>query len=178
MLLCGAAICGAGVPEACAGDAALDPIAQAVVDSLASPPPSSPRQLLDAVIAAADVEAYGTALDYLGQLAREIEQAGDGQADLRADLGDRAGPGQLRRLERTLGVREPEVVPMLEKIRAASRLRLRDPGQIAQSIAALRDGSPATRAAATDRLGRAGIDALPALVELLQTTDEIGRAHV
>ena len=172
-LFCGAAVCG-GVPDAVAGDASLDPLAQAVVDSLAFPPPSSPRQLLDAAIAAADVEAYGTALDYLGQLVREIEQAGEGRADLLADLGDRAGPGAIRRLERTLGGHEPKVVPVLEAIREASRLRLRDPGQIAQSIAALRDGSPATRAAATDRLGRAGTDALPALVELLQTTDAEG----
>jgi hypothetical protein len=177
-LLCGGLLWGVGSPESVGGDAALDPLAQSIVDSLGYPPPSTPRKLLDAVIAAADVEAFGTSLDYLKQLVQQIEQAGEGRLDLLADLGDGVDPGALRRLERTLGAWEPSVLPVLQAMREASSLRLRDPRQLARAIADLRDGSHATRTAATDRLGRAGIDALPALVELLQTTDaEGGRAR-
>ena len=54
----------------------------------------------------------------------------------------------------------------------------RDPQELARAVDGLSSDSFAARAAATTQLGRAGVGALPALVELLQTDDaEGGRAR-
>lgn len=153
----------------------LDPLAQAVVDSLAYPPQTSPRQLLDAVLKTNDVEAFDASLGYFKQLVQTIADAGDGRAGLLADLGDRVDQGALRRLERTLGARDPEVLPVVQAILEAAALRRRDPQELARAIEDLRSDSYKTRLAATDRLGRTGIDALPALIDLLQSSDPAGK---
>lgn len=152
----------------------LDPLAQAIVDSLAWPPQTTPRQLLDAAIKTNDVEAFAASLGYFNQLVQAIADAGDGRAALLADLGDKADQGALLRLERTLGARVAEVPPVVQAIRDAAALRRRDPKELAQAIEDLRSDSFKTRAAATDRLGRTGVDALPALVDLLQSSDPAG----
>ena len=152
----------------------LDPLAQAIVDSLAWPPQTTPRQLLDAAMKTNDVEAFAASLGYFNQLVQAIADAGDGRAALLADLGDKADQGALLRLERTLGARVAEVPPVVQAIRDAAALRRRDPKELAQAIEDLRSDSFKTRAAATDRLGRTGVDALPALVDLLQSSDPAG----
>ena len=121
-----------------------------------------------------DVEAFAASLGYFNQLVQAIADAGDGRAALLADLGDKADQGALLRLERTLGARVAEVPPVVQAIRDAAALRRRDPKELAQAIEDLRSDSFKTRAAATDRLGRTGVDALPALVDLLQSSDPAG----
>lgn len=157
-----------------AGDAPLDPLAQAVVDAVSSPPPKTPRQLLDAAIRTNDVEAVEAALGYFKQLVQAIADAGEGRSELLADLGDRADPASLWRLERTLGPRDSDVLPAVQALHDAAAARRRDPKELARAIEDLRSDSPKARLAATDRLGRAGLDALPALVDLLQSTDPAG----
>jgi len=171
--LCGACAWAAG---AWADDRPLplDPLARAVVDAVAHPPPTTPRELLAAAARTAEVDADLAALGYFRQLVEKLEQAGDARGDLLADLGDTAEPGALQRLERLLGDREPAALPVVQAIREASSLRRRDPRELARAIEGLRSDSSATRAAATMHLGRAGIGALPVLVELLQTDDDAG----
>lgn len=158
----------------CALAHAADPLAQAVVDAVAVPPPKAPRHLLDAAIKTNDVEAFDASIGYWKQLVQSLADAGDGRNELLADLGDRVDPGVLKRLERTLGPRDPDVLPVVQAILEASALRRRDPKQLARAIEDLRSDSSQTRLAATERLGRAGLDALPALVDLLQSTDPEG----
>jgi len=148
-----------------------DPLAQAVIDSLAFPPRTTAPALLDAAIRAADVEAYDVAARYLSRLADLLEQAGDGRLDALADLGDTTAAASLRRLERLLGDRSEDVRPIAQAIREASRQRRRDPERLRRDADSLADESAANRAAAYERLAAAGIDALPVLVDLLQTED-------
>jgi CheY-like chemotaxis protein len=148
-----------------------DPLAQSVLDSLAFPPRTTPPSLLDAAIRAADVEAYDVAARYFSKLADLLEKAGDKRLDLLADLGDTADPASLRRLERVLGDRDEEVRPIVQAIRNAARERRRDPARLTQAGDDLSSDTPATRAAAFDQLARAGVDALPVLVNLLQSED-------
>lgn len=159
---------------ACAVAHGNDPLTQAVVDAVAVPPPKTPRQLLDAAIKTNDVEAFDASLGYWKQLVQSIADAGEGRNELLADLGDRSDPGALKRLERTLGPRDPDVLPVVQALFEAAALRRRDPKELARKIEDLRSDSPQTRLAATDRLGRTGLDALPALVDLLQSTDPEG----
>jgi len=158
----------------CAVAHAADPLAQAIVDAVAVPPPKTPRQLLDAAIKTNDVEAFDASIGYWKQLVQSLADAGDGRNELLADLGDRVDPGALKRLERTLGPRDPDVLPAVQAILEAAALRRRDPKELARAIEDLRSDSSQTRLAATDRLGRTGLDALPALVDLLQSTDPEG----
>ena len=148
-----------------------DPLAQSVLDSLAFPPRTTPAALLDAAIRAADVEAYDVATRYVSKLADAIEKSGDKRLDLLADLGDTADPASLRRLERVLGDRDDDVRPILQAMREASRLRRRDPDRLKRNADDLASEKPATRTAAFDQLARAGLDALPVLVDLLQSED-------
>jgi hypothetical protein len=145
-----------------------DPLAQSVLDSLAFPPRTTPPSLLDAAIRAADVEAYDVSARYLSALAGLLEKAGDKRFDLLADLGDTADPASLRRLERVLGDRDEDVRPIVQAMREAARERRRDPARLTQAGDDLSSDKPATRAAAFDQLARAGVDALPVLVNLLQ----------
>ena len=148
-----------------------DPLAQSVLDSLAFPPRTTPPALLDAAIRAADVEAYDVAARYFSKLADVLEKAGDKRPDLLADLGDTADPASLRRLERVLGDRDEDVRPIVQAMREAAQARRRDPARLSRNADDLSSDKPATRAAAFDQLARAGIDALPVLVDLLQTED-------
>lgn len=148
-----------------------DPLARAVLESLAFPPRTTPPDLLDAAVRAADVEAYDVAARYFSRLADLLEKAGDKRLDLLADLGDTADPASLRRLERVLGDRDEDVRPVAQAIREASRARRRDPARLKRDADDLASAKPATRTAAFDRLARTGIDALPVLVDLLQTDD-------
>ena len=148
-----------------------DPLAQSVIESLAFPPRTTPPALLDAAIRAADVEAYDVAARYFSKFADTLEKAGDKRLDLLADLGDIADPASLRRLERVLGDSDKDVRPIVQAMREASRERRRDPARLKRSADELANDKPATRAAAFDQLARAGVDALPVLVDLLQSED-------
>ena len=149
-----------------------DPLAQAVLNSLAFPPRTTPPALLDAAIRAADVDAYDVACRYFSRLAELLEKAGDARLDLLADLGDAADPASLRRLERVLGEHDETVRPIVQAIREAARERRRDPARLKRDADDLASNSAATRAAAAERLARAGVDALPVLVDLLQRDDD------
>ena len=148
-----------------------DPLAQAVIESLAFPPRTTPPALLDAAIRSADVEAYDVAARYFSKFADALEKSGDKRLDLLADLGDTADPASLRRLERVLGDRDEDVRPVVQAMREASRERRRDPGRLKRAADELASDKPATRATAFDQLARAGVDALPVLVDLLQSED-------
>ena len=163
-----------GLPPARAEDESalrLDPLAQAVIHSLAFPPRTTPSALLDAAIRAADVEAYDISSRYFTRVVDLLEKAGDNRLDLLADLGDSTDAGSLQRLERVLGDRNEDVRPIVQAIRAAARERRRDPTRLKRDADDLASDTAATRAAACDRLARAGVDALPVLVDLLQTQD-------
>ena len=149
----------------------LDPLQQAVVESLAAAARETPAELLDAAIRAADVEAAGAAQEWFGRLMAALEQAGEGRLDLLADLGDTTDAAALSRLEHLLRAREPAVTKAVAAIREAARLRRRDPQRLSAAAEALASPSAATRLAAADELARARIDALPALVPILQSHD-------
>ena len=162
------------VPPARAADESslrLDPLAQSVIQSLAFPPRTTPPALLDAAIRAADVEAYDVAASYFTRVVDLLEKAGDNRLDLLADLGDSTDAGGLQRLERVLGERDADVRPIVQAIRAAARERRRDPARLKRDADDLASDTFATRAAACDRLTRTGVDALPVLIDLLQTED-------
>ena len=158
---------------ACAADQGPrpDPLAQSVLDSLAFPPRTTPPALLDAAIRAADVEAYDVAARYFSTLVDLLEKAGDKRLDLLADLGDTADPASIRRLERVIGDRDEDVRPIVQAIREAARERRRDPARLKRAADDLSSDTSTTRAAAFDQLARAGVDALPVLVDLLQSED-------
>ena len=149
----------------------LDPLQQAVVESLAAAARETPAELLDAAIRAADVEAAGAAQEWFGRLMAALEQAGEGRLDLLADLGDTTDAAALSRLEHLLRAREPAVTKAVAAIREAARLRRRDPQRLSTAAEALASPSAPTRLAAADELARARIDALPALVPILQSHD-------
>lgn len=150
---------------------ALDEMQQAVVDSLASSRRDTPALLLEAAIRAAAIEAPDVALRYFRQLMQAIGDAGDGRGELLADLGDAFPAGDLATLERTLRNRDPAVPQVLAAMRDAAAARRRDPARLAQAAAALGADSAAERMAAAARLAAAPVDALPALVEILQTDE-------
>jgi len=145
-----------------------DAMAQAVIDSITSQPPTTPAGILSAAIRAADVEAYDVSGMFLAQLGDLLEQAGDEAPAMLADLGDAVDQADLRRLERTLGPHVADAVPLMRAIQAESGRRRRDPARLAQAAAALASDSLEVRQAAAERLAQAGVDALPALVDVLQ----------
>jgi len=151
-------------------DPPLDPLQQAVVESLAAAPRTTPAELLDAAIRAADVEATAAADDWFGRMITAVEAAGDDRLDVLADLGDTAEAAALGRLERILEARTPAVRKVVAAIREASRLRRRDPQRLAEALEGLRSDVSVTRLAAADELARAREDALPLLVPLLAST--------
>ena len=107
----------------------------------------------------------------LGKVADALEKSGDKRLELLADLGDTADPASLRRLERVLGDLDEDVRPVVQAMREASRERRRDPARLKRAADELASDKPTTRAAAFDQLARAGVDALPVLVDLLQSED-------
>ncbi|MFM9023814.1 MAG: hypothetical protein ACKON7_00470 [Planctomycetaceae bacterium] len=184
-LVCGCRRSSAGGPLACAAmllaalaavaadDApTLDPMQQAVVDSLDIPGRTFPADLLEAAIRAADVEADAAAAEAFERLGAALAAAGDGLPDLLADLGDSFDAASLGRLDRVLASREPRAREVIGAIRDAAALRRRDPRRLAAAGAALASASARERRAAVEALARAGVDALPALIEVIGGTDD------
>lgn len=159
--------------------APLDPIQQAVVDSLDAslslPGGETPAALLDAAIRSADADAGAAAEGYLVRLASLADQAGAAGPDLLADLADGSDEAALMRLERVVRPRQPAVARLVRGILEAGRLRRRDPERLARLVAGLDDADAATRRDAVAKLARAGVDALPVLVPLLDPAAEGGR---
>lgn len=154
-------------------DQPLDSLSQAVVDSLAEPQRTTAPQLLDAVIRATEVDALATALDYFKLLFNLLDKAGDDRLRLLADLGDTTNSATLNQLNRELGALDPRVSPLLDAMREAAQVRRRDPKRLAQAGAALGGGDRSLRLNAANQLSRAGVDAIPVLVDLLQTDDGV-----
>lgn len=149
----------------------LDPLARAIVDSLRDPPPATPRGLIEAAISAADVAALPDALDFYRQFVDAVAAAKQGRGDLLADLGDSIDPAGARRLARSLRPYEPDAPDLLDSLAAAAAQRRRDPRRLAAAIAALRSDARFERLQAAEQLSRCGPDALPALVDLLQSDE-------
>jgi hypothetical protein len=147
----------------------LDALQQSVVDSLAFPVRTTPREWLDAAIRAADVDALDVSLGYFGRLVAALDAAGPDRLQALADLGDAFDTADLGRLERKLRPREPAVGKVLAAVREAAALRRRDPARLAAAAQALASASAAEREAAAARLAAAREDALPALVDVLQS---------
>lgn len=147
----------------------LDPLQQAVVDSLATTPRITPAELLDAAVRASEVEAPDAALEWFGRFIDAVEKAGADRLELLAAAGDATDAAALARLERLLTPRQPAVGRAVAAIREAARLRRRDPARLAQAVAALREGDAAARLAAADELARSREDALAVLVPLLSS---------
>ncbi|MFM9058847.1 MAG: hypothetical protein ACKOSQ_06980 [Planctomycetaceae bacterium] len=162
-----AACVSAAALAARAEDGGLDPLQQAVVDSLAFPRRTAPADLLEAAIRAAEVDATDAARDYFRRLGATLGAAGDRLPDLLADLGDAFDAASLARLERSLATQEPKVTEVVGAIRDAAALRRRDPRRLAAAAAALASDSGAERRAGVEALARAGLDAVPALVDVL-----------
>jgi hypothetical protein len=138
-----------------ATDPPLDSLQQAVVESLAATPRTTPAQLLDAAVRAADVEAVAAAHEWFGRLVAAISDTGDERLEVLANLGDTADSGGLGRLEKILTTREPAVGKVVAAIREASRLRRRDPRRLAAAVEELRSDSSDNRLAAAEELARA-----------------------
>ena len=147
----------------------LDPLQQSVVDSLAFPVRTTPRDLLDAAIRAADIDAHDTALGFFGRLVAALDEAGPERLQALADLGDAFDTADLGRLDRKLRPREPGVGKVLAAVREAAALRRRDPTRLAAAATALAADSAPERRNAAALLAAAREDALPALVEVLQS---------
>jgi hypothetical protein len=147
----------------------LDALQQAVVDSLAFPVRTTPHEFLDAAIRAADVDALDVALGYVGRLVEAVDEAGDQRLALLADLGDTGDVAALGRLERKLRPREPAVGKVIAAIREAGGQRRRDPARLAAAARDLSSPDASVRMTAAGRLAAAREDALPALVDLLQS---------
>jgi hypothetical protein len=147
----------------------LDPLQQSVVDSLAFPVRTTPREWLDAAIRAADVDALDVALGYFGRVVGALDAAGPDRLQALADLGDAFDSAELGRLEQKLRPQEPAVGKVLAAIREAAALRRRDPARLAAAANALESASAAERRTAAARLAAAREHALSALVELLQS---------
>lgn len=152
----------------------LDPYARAVVESVAHPPPTTPRELLAAAAKTADVEALEAATAYVQRLADAVADAGNDRSRLIAELSADADPLALHRLGMMLRTTAPDLLPAIEALEEAARLQRRDPRRLARAAAELGSDSYATRAAAATTLGRAGLDALPALVGVLGSDDDAG----
>ena len=157
-------------PAQTPADASLDPLQQAVVDSLASAQRTTPAQLFEAVVRATDIGAVDVALGWFRRLTAALDEAGDRRGDLLADIADSPDAEGLGRVERVLGPREPAVRQLVAEMRDAARQRRGDPAQLTAAAAALASPRAAERQAAAERLVRGHVDALPVLVPLLGST--------
>lgn len=169
--ICAGVAINASAAEAQEAPTPLDPIQRAVVDSLdaslALPGGETPASLLDAALKASGVDAVEAAETYLAKLATLADKAGAAAPDMLADLADATEEAALVRLDRAVRTQQPAAGKLVRAILDAGRMRRRDPGLLATAATDLASPSAATRQAAADRLARAGVDALPALVPLL-----------
>jgi hypothetical protein len=160
------------------GEPPPDPIQRAVVNSLDAslgiPGGETPRALLDAAVKAADVEAFAAAEKYLAKLAALADQAEDRGPDLLADLADATDEAALRRLDRAIRPRQAAASRLVRGIIQAGQLRRRDPQRLAQAAADLGSPDAKARRTAVEQLSRAGVDALPVLVPLLDPPSDDG----
>jgi hypothetical protein len=152
---------------------ALDPLAAAVVESIRQPGPTSPRGWLEGAIRAVDVDAVADAVDFYRRFVDAVAavEAND-RGDLLADLGDAIDPAGLRRLARAIEPYEPDAPNVLGGLPAAANQRRRDPQRLAAAADGLRSLARPERLAAAHELARAGVAALPTLIDVLQSTDE------
>jgi hypothetical protein len=155
-----------------------DPIQRAVIDSLDAslkmPGGETPRALLDAAIKAADVEALAAAERYLAKLATLADKAGADGPEMLADLADATDEASLRRLDRAIRPRQAAAGRLARSILQAGQLRRRDPRRLAGAANDLGNPDPKVRRTAAEQLARAGVDALPVLVPLLDPTAAAG----
>jgi hypothetical protein len=180
----GSAVLAAGLLAVCAGGAVaqsavelpLDPIQQAVIESIESslkiPGGNTPAALLEAAVRAADIEASAAAESYLGRLAMAADKAGDDAPTLLADLAESVDNVSLARLASIMDKRQPAASRLVRVILSTGRLRRRDPARLEHAAANLASGDRAQRERAAEQLARVGVDALPVLVPLLP--DEAG----
>lgn len=152
----------------------LDPLAAAIVESIRQPGPTSPRGWLEGAIRAVDVDAIADAVDLYHGFVDAVAAVEEGRNELLADLGDTIDPAGLRRLGRAIEPYEPDAPNVLGSLTAAASQRRRDPQRLATAAAGLRSPSRAERLAAANEVARAGLAALPMLVDVLQAADEEG----
>ena len=147
----------------------LDPLQQAVIDSLASPPRTLPADCFEAAVRCAEIEAPEFAHDFFKKFVAAVGGDEQDRFALFADLGDAFDAARLGRLERALAPRDPAAGKIIGAIREASAIRRRDPAQLAAAAAGLGSPTVQERLAAADRLAAAQEDALPLLAEVLQS---------
>lgn len=153
------------------GPRTLDPLQQAVIDSLAADTRDTAPRMLDAAIRAAAVDADEAALEWFRRVIDTIAEAGDDRGVLLADLGDSADRAGLLRLSRRLAPLDADAPRLIEALLEAARARRGDPARMQRAAAALSSESAEERGAAVAELAGARIDALPALVDLLGSDD-------
>jgi hypothetical protein len=146
----------------------LDPLQQAVIDSLAFPPRTSPADRFEAAVRCAEVDVPDVAHDSFKKFVAAVGDDEKERFALFADLGDAFDAARLGRLERALAPRDPAAGKIIGAIRAAAAIRRRDPAQLAAAAAALGSPTVQERLAAADRLAAAQEDALPVLADVLQ----------
>ncbi len=146
----------------------LDPLQQAVIDSLAFPPRTSPADCFEAAVRCAEVDVPDVAHDSFKKFVAAVGDDEKERFTLFADLGDAFDAARLGRLERALAPRDPAAGKIIDAIRAAAAIRRRDPAQLTAAAAALGSPTVQERLAAADRLAAAQEDALPVLADVLQ----------
>lgn len=158
-------------PGAPAQPRPLDALQQAVVDSLAAEQRDTASEMLDAAIRAADVDADEAALSWFRRMLDAVADAGDGRDELLADLGDAADQAALLRLARHLRPLDADAPNLIDAMRTAARDRRRSPARMRRAAEALASELPEVRAAGVAELSKSGIDALPALIDVLASAE-------
>lgn len=151
---------------------ALDPLAEAVIQSIRYPEPTTPRGWLEAAIKAIDVDALADAVHFYRRFLDAIADEDGDRNSLLADIGDSIDDAHLHRLYRTIAPYEPDAPKLIQSILFLASQRKREPKRIEEAINNLRSDNQTERLRALDQLSSTGIDALPQLIKLLQTTDD------
>lgn len=150
----------------------LDPIAETVVQSLRYPEPTTPRGWLEAAIKAIDVDALADSIQFYRRFLDAVADVDrDDRNSVLADIGDSINDAHLHRLYRALAPYEPDAPKVIQSILSLSSQRKREPQQIEEALKMLQSDHREERLRALDQLTSAGINALPKLIALLQTTD-------
>ena len=149
----------------------LDALQQAVVDSLAAEQRDTGSEMLDAAIRAADVDADEVALEWFRRTLDAVAEAGEGRDELLADLGDSADQAALLRLARHLRPLDADAPQLIDAMRDAARDRRRSPARMKLAAEALASTKPEVRAVGVAELSKAGIDGMPALIEVLASAE-------